>query len=235
MAIIQVKKYKTIKDENGNKIQVEKTKEEWNKETNKGTATWYFVERYTLNEKVKQYKSKLFTLKRDAEEERMIFKANPIEYIKNHSKKAKNNINVIINDAKCIKNLNEYFDDFLQYEMSYNKESTVYDHQSIWKKHISPYLGELTPNKITFAVIQEWHELINLKTNEKNKKVYSVESKNTFHSTLTSFLQYLFQKGLIEMNYAKIIGSFKNTNSNKNDVKKLNFKASKSLIDLWML
>jgi hypothetical protein len=31
MSVIQIKKYKTIKDENGNKIQIAKTKDEWNK------------------------------------------------------------------------------------------------------------------------------------------------------------------------------------------------------------
>ena len=56
MAVFQVKKYKTIKDENGNKIQIEKTKEEWNKETKNGTATWYFSDRYEINNEIIQIK-----------------------------------------------------------------------------------------------------------------------------------------------------------------------------------
>ena len=47
MAVLTVKKYKYIKDENGNKVKVEKTKEEWDRETKKSTAIYYFSERYT--------------------------------------------------------------------------------------------------------------------------------------------------------------------------------------------
>lgn len=220
MAVIQVKKYKIIKDENGNKIQVLKTKEEWNKETKGGTATWYFSERYEINGIIKQYKSALFTLKRAAEDERRLFLINPIEYIKNNSKKAKNKLSGIIEIIQD-KTLDDYFADFIEYEMSYNKESTAYAHKTTWYKHISPILGKFKPNEINFALIQNWHEHINVKINDKTRDYYSVESKNSFHSTLVSFLQYLFQKGLIDLNYAKIIGSFKNTNLNKNERKKV--------------
>ena len=78
MAVIQVKKIKIKKDENGNKIEVPKTKEEWNKETCNGTKTWYFYDRYKLNGKVKQYCSGVFSLKREAEEHNRIFLNDPI-------------------------------------------------------------------------------------------------------------------------------------------------------------
>ena len=67
MAVLTVKKYKYIKDESGNKIKVEKTKEEWDRETKKSTAIYYFSERYEVNGKRKQYKSSLYEKKRDAE------------------------------------------------------------------------------------------------------------------------------------------------------------------------
>ena len=79
MAISQIKKYKIIKDENGKKIQVQKTKEEWNRETKNGTATWYFYSRYKINDQTKQYKSGVFAYKRNAEEEESLFKVNPLE------------------------------------------------------------------------------------------------------------------------------------------------------------
>lgn len=89
MAVFQVKKYKLIKDENGNKVQINKTKEEWNRETKNNTMTWYFSTRYKISDKTKQYKSKLFSLKREAEEQERLFLNDPIDYIKEHSKRAK--------------------------------------------------------------------------------------------------------------------------------------------------
>lgn len=74
MAVFQVKKYKLIKDENGNKIQVSKPKEEWNRETKNNTMTWYFSTRYKIGDKTKQYKSKLFALKRGRRTRTTIFK-----------------------------------------------------------------------------------------------------------------------------------------------------------------
>ncbi len=53
MSIHQIKKYKTIKDENGNKIQVTKIDKEWNRETKNGSAIFYFSVRYTINKKTK--------------------------------------------------------------------------------------------------------------------------------------------------------------------------------------
>lgn len=87
MAVLTVKKYKYVKDENGNKIKVEKTKEEWDKETKKGTAIYYFSDRYELNGKKVPYRSKLYEKKRDAEADRGLFLNDPIKYIQEHSKK----------------------------------------------------------------------------------------------------------------------------------------------------
>ena len=92
MAVLTVKKYKYIKDESGNKIKVEKTKEEWDRETKKSTAIYYFSERYEVNGKRKQYKSSLYEKKRDAEADRGLFLNDPIKYIQEHSKKAKNKL-----------------------------------------------------------------------------------------------------------------------------------------------
>lgn len=223
MAIFQIKKYKIIKDENGNKVQVQKTKEEWNKETKNGTATWYFSERYQINGKTKQYKSGVFALKRDVENERSLFLINPIEYIKSHSKRAKNGLNETINTTHTII-LDEYFNDFIEYELNHNKESTVYDHIKIWNRHFRKDYGKLNPNELTMALTQEIHESLNKKINPRTNDFYSTSTKNTFHSTLVSFFNYLCRKGLIEMNYAKIIGSFKNPNINKNTKPKIKYQ-----------
>ena len=223
MAVLQVKKYKTIKDENGNKIQVLKSKEEWNKETRKGTKTWYFSDRYKINNKIKQYKSSLFEFKREAEKERGLFLDDPINYIKEHSKKAKNKIGYIVenNDSK---NLNQLFEDFHKYSLNYEKESTAYDHKLIWKNHISKQIGFLFPYQLNLSIIQSLHEFLNDKINPRTNKPYSTETKNTFHSTISSFLEYLKIKGLIEINYAKVLGGFKNIKVNKNIKKKIRYQ-----------
>lgn len=223
MAVIQVKKYKIIKDKDGNKIKVQKTKAEWDKETRKGTMCWYFSERYEINGKKRQYKSAVFPLRRDAEKDRIIFLANPLEYIAKHSKKARKRISC---NTESLKNLNDYFKEFCNYEINYIKESSIHEYKSVWNNHISECLGNLSPYQINLTVIQEWYENINNKTLVRNNKEenYSIETKNKWQSTLSEFLNYLKTKGLIEINYAKAIGQFKNPKKNSNTRKKIKYQ-----------
>ncbi len=223
MAVFQVKKYKTIKDENGNKIQVDKTKKEWDKETRKGTKTWYFSDRYKINGKIKQYRSSLFEFKREAEKERGLFLDNPVRYIKEQSKKAKNKIGYVVenNDAK---NLNQLFEDFIVYHSKYVRESTIYSHITIWNKHFKKEMGELFPNDLSLSFIEHIHNIIDNKINDKTNKLYPTSTKNSFHSVISSFLKYLKIKGLIEINYAEVIGNFHNVKDNKNAKKDIRYQ-----------
>lgn len=227
MAVIQVKKYKTIKDENGNKVQILKTKEEWNKETKNGTAIWYFSERYEINGVKKQYKSALFTLKRTAEERRILFLNDPIEYIKKYGKRSKKNVD-FIQIEKIEKNegktLDDYFADFTNCHTEFVRGSTIYDYKDSWRNHISGVLGQLTPSQITLANTQEWREHMNKKINPRTNRPYATETKNKVHTALTEFYQYLYKNGLLEINYSKVIGPFKNPNINKNEKKKIKFQ-----------
>lgn len=224
MAISQIKKYKIIKDENGNKIQVQKTKEEWNRETKNGTATWYFYSRYKINDQTKQYKSGVFVYKRNAEEEETLFKVNPLEYIKTRSKRAK--IDLRECDISKSKILNDYFLDYCDYIKDYIKESSLYEYKGIWKNHFSDNLGILTPQQINLEIIQNWCEKANKETRTINdiEQKYSIKSKNKWLSTLSNFFDYLKSKGLIEINYAKVVGTFKNPNANKNKKKKIKYQ-----------
>lgn len=226
MAVLQVKKYKTIKDENGNKIQVQKTKEEWNKETRNGTMTWYFYCRYEINNKKKQYKSKLFALKREAEEQERFFRVNPLEYIKTASKRAKNSQITNINISS--KTLNDYFEDFIAYEREYIKPSSICEYKNSWENHIADILGDLTPEQLDFPTIQLWRKTINEKVikikNSTIKKRYSIQTKNKWYSALSEFLEYLKRETLIEANYIKAIGQFKNPNENKNKKKEIKYQ-----------
>lgn len=199
MAVLQIKKYKTIKDENGNKIQVQKTKEEWNRETRNGTCTWYFSDRYKVNATTKQYMSKTFNLKRDAENEERLFLSNPIEYINKYSKKAKtiNEISVI-----NLKVLDDYYNDFFEYDRTINKDSTAYDHKKNYYKHVSPILGSSKPSDLNISTINKFHE-------EITKKNLSHSTNINIHSVLSKFLDFLKIKGIIDINYAKVHGTFK--------------------------
>lgn len=223
MAVIQVKKYKIIKDENGNKIQIPKSKEEWNKETKNGNATWYFYERYNLNDKRVPYKSGLFELKRTAEEHRGMFLNNPIEYISKYGKRSKRKIeNTVNNNHKKL--LKDYFEDFLIYYTEFTKDGSIYDSKILWNCHIAYKFANLTPDKINLAIVQEWHEEANKIINPKTNKLYATSSKNSWYSVLSAFLKYLTFKGLIEMNYAKVIGAFKEPLINKNQSKEIKYQ-----------
>lgn len=202
MAISQIKKYKIIKDENGNKIQVQKTKEEWNRETKNGTATWYFYSRYKINDQTKQYKSGVFAYKRNAEEEESLFKVNPLEYIKTRSKRAKLN-ELIDNEYKNNdKVLDDYYEDFFEYDRNINKDSTAYDHKKNYYKHVSPILGSIKPSELNISKIDNFH-------GEILKKDLSHSTNINIHSVLSKFLDFLKIKGVIDINYAKVHGTFK--------------------------
>lgn len=224
MAVFQIKKYKIIKDESGNKVQVQKSKEEWNKETKNGTATWYFVDRYEINGIKKQYKSALFVLKREAEADNALFKLDPIKYIQEHSKRAKNKLKEENIDNIEHKTLNEYFEDYKIYYSEYVREGTIYNQEKLWIKHIKTDLGDLTPQQLDLKKIKLWHKKANKKINPKTNKIYSTSSKNTWHAVLVDFLEYLASDKLIEFNYAKTAGCFKKLNINKNETKKIKYQ-----------
>lgn len=227
MSIYTIKKYKIIKDENGNKIQLEKTKEEWDKETCGGKKIYGFIDRYKVNDKTKQYKSRVFEKKREAEAEERLFLLDPIKYIQEHSKRAKNSLkiaNIDEDKKKNDKNLNDYFVEFNQFKLYYIKGASVYEDKKNWNNHISDELGELFPEEVTFEVIHNWHEKVNKKINDSSKAPYSTKTKNKWHSTLTEFLQFLISKGKLKVNYAKAYGQFKNPKENKNQKKKIKFQ-----------
>lgn len=227
MAIFQVKKYKLIKDEKGKKIEVLKTKEEYNKETRNGTMTWYFVDRYILNNKSKQYKSKLFALKREAEEQERLFLANPIEYIKTRSKRAKNKLEIKIEDINGNDTLNYWFNKYVEYKLlpnSNQKETTIYGRKKIWDKHFKDMIGDSTLKDIDLVFTQKIHDTISKLINDKTNTTYSIETLNTYHSTLVAFFDFLYRRGKIELNYAKVIGTFSNPAVNKNTKKKIRYQ-----------
>jgi len=217
MAVIQVKKWKYLKDKNlGEKIQIQKSKDEWDKETCKGTKTWFFSVRYTINNITKSYKSRQFALKREAEEDERLFLTNPMDYINKHSKRAKKVLEFECN--KELKVLDDYLNDFFNYDLKNNKETTPYSHKTRYIKHVSPILGKENPNNIKLKDISNFHD----KILEKN---LSHNTNTGIHSALSTFLDYLVIKGIIEINYAKVHGTFKKINDEVIDIdKKLKYQ-----------
>ncbi len=216
MGVMSIKKYKIIKDESGNKMQVLKTKEEWNKETKNGTAIWYFYTRYKINNQIKQYKSGVFALKRNAEEEERLFKINPLEYIKTRSKKAKNTLknNNTNSDAKT---LNDYFEEFCNYKSHFVKDSVIYEYKIDWKNHIKEYFENKTLINIDYTLARQWY-------NDTINSSFSISSKNKWLSCLKEFFKYLKSNNLIEFNYFKDLEIFKNPKENKNTIKKIKYQ-----------
>lgn len=192
------------------------------KKPTKDGRSWYFHNRYKLNGKTSQYKSQLFALKRIAEEQERLFLINPIEYIENNSKKAFKKINLKKESKNS--NLNEYFKLYCEYKIDFKKGSSIHEDKQNWKNHLSSELGNLHPEDITLTLIKDIHTSINKKINSRTNKPYATQTKNKIHSTLSEFFEYLKSDGLMEINFAKVIGHFENPNENKNSKKKIRYQ-----------
>lgn len=224
MTVMQYKKYKIKTDEFGKNYKIYVDKKYYNKKTKNGTATWYFSDRYIINEKTKQYVSQSYELKRQAEEEERLFLINPIEYIKKRSKLAKNHIEAIDYNKNNNNYLNVIFEEFLQYKNKYSKETTIYEYNLIWNKFFKENLGKKTIKEINLKETNSIHEKINTLKNENNGKSLSISRKNNLHTLLVDFYDFLLKRGLIEINYAKIVGSFRDVKINKNEKKKIKYQ-----------
>ena len=127
-----------------------------NKSTKDGRC-WYFYDRYEIDGKIKQYVSQLFMYKKEAEKHERMFLDNPIEYILNHSKKAKNYIEKTKNENDD-KVLNDYFGDYCVERLNYIKSATVYENIKDWNNHLEYFFGELPPVKVTLPLVKKLHK-----------------------------------------------------------------------------
>lgn len=243
MGLFSVKKYKTIKDKDGNKKQIPKTKEEWNKDTKNGTAIHYFSDRYEVYENTLQFTSGVYELKRDAAEQERIFLNDPIDYILKYGKRSKkklmeilkeNNDSRVKNDNTAYKKcLNDYWTEFLDYFQDFVKETTIYELNTKWNLLFRDEFGKCYPEDITLPKTQELHNMLAKKINKKTNKPYSLSWKNNSHMVLVDFFQFLFRNGKIEINYAIVVGAFKETDKNKNDSNEIRYQTLEQF-DLFM-
>lgn len=248
MGLFTVKKYKFIKDKNGNKIEVEKSKEEWDKETKNGKAIHYFSDRYTINGTTLQFTSKVFEKKRDAADHERMFLNDPVNYILKYGKRAKKKVLEILNQNNSekikfydnnSKKINDYFNDFMKYKSNFVKQATLYEYRTKWNKFFYDDFGQEEITYISEDTNLKLHERIALQVNQKTNISYSLSWKNHMHSILAEFFEYLKRKGLIERNYANNYGGFKNPNENKNKKTEIKYQTLEeyelfmSVVDDW--
>lgn len=139
MGVFQIKKYKIIKDENGNDKKILKTKEEYNNETRGGTHTWYFK----VYKNKKTYKSKKYKTKKEAQEEEALF--------------------LLKRDNPTRKPFTIVAIDYLDSLKETKKESTHYSYKQAYELHILPYFKDYNINNINVSNIKEWADMMQKK------------------------------------------------------------------------
>lgn len=191
MAVFQIKKYKIIKDENGNKVKKMKSKEEYNRETCGGTKTWYFKVYYKdIFGNSKQKKSRLFELKREAEIEERLFLDNMVN--SHHTK-----FEIVAN---------AYFKDY----KSRMKDSSYDTYVDVYKNHIKVFFEGFYIEDIDIKVIKKWKEEMRKKTYQnKGKNIkYSTNFLNKIYNVLSNILNYGMIYYNLNVNSAQLIGPF---------------------------
>ncbi len=179
-------------------VRQEKNKSKWTKDG----RSWYF-DTYYINEfgEKKEKKSKLFKLKREAEDAERIFLNNIDNNYGTNSSKSNNKISF------------EYsYYDWLEFKKATLKEPSYVYIKTILNKWIYKkfkYYEDI--NKITSEKIIEWK-------NELNKECSSTEYRNKIIGYLKEYLEYCFENfGLDKKLFLKLQFFKITTRSKKND------------------
>lgn len=220
MPVHEISKYKTIKDENGNKITVEKTKEEWDRQTCKGTKIYFFENRYTnANGKRDKYRSKNYALKRDAKAEEAKFLNDPINYILSHKKSFK----LEVKHEKQKHTVDMLWNQMLN-DNKKNKESSLYTYESGYNCHIKDYFIELGKylEDITKIDIKNWKNYMDSKT-QKNNKPYALKYKQKLFSALKKIFQYAKDEEFVDFNLLDSVPDFEN-NGEEVEIKEIRYQ-----------
>lgn len=177
MGVFKIKDYKII---NGEKIN--KSKEEYNKETCNGTKTWYYkVYKKDFNGVNKAYKSKKYATKHEAEEAERLFlmkRDNPLK-----------KPFTLVADA--------YFEEMYKIR----KESTVYSYENAYQNNILPFFKVLNINDINISVINDWKSQM---ANKCLKTTYL----NKLYNILKGIFDYAIRNYGLESNPIVISGRF---------------------------
>ena len=210
MPVHKYKKFKIIKDKDGNEIEVPKSKKQWDKETCKGTKIYYFENRYDLpNGERKKYISKSYKYEREAKDEENKFLDNPLEYIAKRKKKKFNYITNISNiEEKQNKTIQYIWEKMLN--DSKKRESTLYSSESRYNCHIKEFFEKLNKpiDTITKDDIKQW------KKEMENKKKpdgtnYEISYMQGIFSIVSTIFEYAFEEEYIENNILERVKNFK--------------------------
>lgn len=160
----------------------EKDKNKWTKDG----RHWYFTCYYTnIQGNKKQYKSKMFLTKQEAEKEELLFLAkrdNPI---------------LVKFDIISL--------DYFKYMYSSRKESTIYSYEYAFKKNIEPYFSDFYINNINIQLINHWKA-------ETRKKGYKLAYLNKLYVILKEIFDYAIRNYNLESNVVQLSGRFEHVN-----------------------
>lgn len=112
---------------------------------------------------------------------------------------------------QCIK-FDELFNAFLEYKSSRLKPRSIFDYNSIYKKHIKKYFGDMFVDKIKIPHIEIWQQEL-LKLDYKNDYLEKIQY------IVKSVLAYGVRKMMIENSPFDYLEYVKNTNEKKEEMK----------------
>ena len=160
----------------------EKDKNKWTKDG----RHWYFTCYYTnIQRNKKQYKSKMFLTKQEAEQEELLFLTK------------RDNPTLVKFDVVSL--------DYFKYMYSSRKESTIYSYEYAFKKNIEPYFSGFYINNINIQLINHWKA-------EVIKKGYKLAYLNKLYVILKEIFDYAIRNYNLESNVVSLSGRFERVN-----------------------
>ncbi|MDD6942285.1 MAG: tyrosine-type recombinase/integrase [Bacilli bacterium] len=160
----------------------EKDKNKWTKDE----RHWYFICYYTnIQGNKKQYKSKMFFSKKEAEKEELLFITK------------RDNPSLVKFDVVSL--------DYFKYMYSSRKESTIYSYEYAFKKNIEPYFSGFYINNINIQLINHWKA-------ETRKKGYKLAYLNKLYVILKEIFDYAIRNYNLESNVVQLSGRFEHVN-----------------------
>lgn len=160
----------------------EKNKNKWTKDG----RHWYFTCYYTnIQGNKKQYKSKMFLTKQEAEKEELLFLAK------------RDNPTLVKFDIVSL--------DYFKYMYSSRKESTIYSYEYAFKKNIGPYFSDFYINNINIQLINHWKAGV-------IKKGYKLAYLNKLYVILKEIFDYAIKNYNLESNVVSLSGRFERVN-----------------------
>lgn len=160
----------------------EKNKSKWTKDC----RHWYFICYYTnINGVKKQYKSKMFLTRKEAECEELLFLTK--------------------RDNPTLVKFEIVAKDYFKYMYQSRKESTIYSYEYAFKKNIMPYFSHFNINEINISNINQWKA-------EIAKKGYKVTYMNKLYVILKEIFDYAIKNFNLDSNVVQLSGRFERVN-----------------------